>query len=285
MKIGAHISTSGGLPNAVDRAVEMGAEAMQIFISSPRSWSFKAIPESTQQEFRDKLNKANITSLFFHGVYLISLASQSKENLSKSINVLTSYMQSAEGLGANGVVFHTGSHRGVGFDAVFKQAVEAIEQVLSNSPKDVLLIIENSAGMGDHICSSFKEIGKLTKAVSSPQLKVCLDTQHLFAAGHEITDPQKLDSVMQEFDTYIGLSNLAAVHANDSKTPFASSVDRHENIGEGHIGLDGFRTIMSNKAFDEIPFLLEVPGFEGNGPDRANIDLLKMLRSEIGLSG
>jgi apurinic endonuclease APN1 len=154
---------------------------------------------------------------------------------------------------------------------------------LKASPENVWLTIENSAGMGDHIGSKFQEIGQMMKALASPNVKVCLDTQHLFASEYDVTHKEGLERVMEEFDREIGLSNLVAVHANDSKSPFGSAVDRHENIGEGHIGLDGFRTIMGHPAFKDVPFLLEVPGIEGNGPDKANIDVLKGLRAELGL--
>ena len=283
MKLGAHISTAGGLDKAIDRAQEMSAEAIQIFVSSPRGWAFKPIPSSVAAAFREKAAAADIGPTFLHGIYLVSLGAPTEENLSKSVQALINYMQVAGEIGAAGVVFHTGSHRGAGFQGVFDQAVKAMEQVLKASPENVWLAIENSAGMGDHICSKFQEIGQIMKALASPQVKVCLDTQHLFAAGYEVTEEAGLERVMEEFDREIGLSNLVAVHANDSKTPFASGVDRHENIGQGHMGLEGFRVIMKHPAFKDVPFLLEVPGIEGNGPDKANLDILKQLREEAGL--
>jgi deoxyribonuclease-4 len=281
MKIGAHVSTAGGVDKAIDRAQGMGAEAIQIFISSPRGWAFKPIPKTVATAFREKATSADISPIFFHGIYLASLGAPTEDNLAKSVQALTDYMQAAEQLGAVGVIFHSGSHRGVGFDGVFDQAIRAMDQVLKASPENVWLTIENSAGMGDHIGSKFEEIGQLMKALANPNVKVCLDTQHLFAAGYDITHKEGLERVMEEFDREIGLSNLVAVHANDSKTRFGSAVDRHENIGEGHIGLDGFRSIMSHPAFKDVPFFLEVPGMEGNGPDRANLDILKDLRSEV----
>jgi deoxyribonuclease-4 len=284
MKVGAHVSTAGGLDKAIDRAQAMSAEAIQIFVSSPRGWAFKPIPPAVTTAFREKAESTGIGPIFLHGIYLVSLGAPTEENLSKSVQALINYMQVAGEIGAAGVVFHTGSHRGVGFEGVFDQAVRAMDQVLEASPENVWLAIENSAGMGDHICSKFEEIGQIMKTLASPQVKVCLDTQHLFAAGYEVTEKAGLERVMEEFDREIGLSNLVAVHANDSKTPFASAVDRHENIGQGHMGLDGFRVIMSHPAFRDIPFLLEVPGEDGNGPDKANLDILKRLREEVGLN-
>ena len=283
MKLGAHVSTSGGLDKAIDRAQEMGAEAVQIFVSSPRGWAFKPVPQEMIAAFREKAAAAGIDSVFFHAIYLVSLGAPTEEHLAKSEKALTDYMQAAGGLGAFGVIFHAGSHKGAGFEAVFDQAVRTMDRVLAASPADVWLTLENSAGMGDHICSSFSEIGKLIKALEAPNVRVCLDTQHLFAAGYDVTSEAGLEQVMEEFDREIGLANLAVVHANDSKTPLGSAVDRHENIGQGHMGFDAFRVIMAHPAFRDVPFLLEVPGEDGEGPDKANLDVLKSIRAELGL--
>ena len=284
MKVGAHVSSAGGMDKAIDRGQAMGAEAIQMFISSPQGWAFKPIaPSRDRRRFEEKAVQADITSTFLHCIYLVSLGSPTEENLQKSIGALTNYMQAAGEIGAAGVIFHTGSHRGAGYDGVFDQAVRAMEQVLEASPENVSLAIENSAGMGDHICSKFEEIGRLMKAVGSPQVKVCLDTQHLFAAGYNIVEKDGLERTMEEFDREIGLDNLVAVHANDSKIPFAGGVDRHENIGEGHMGVEGFRVIMGHPAFRDVPFLLEVPGAEGKGPDKSNVDVLKGIREELGI--
>ncbi|MDE2860525.1 MAG: deoxyribonuclease IV [Chloroflexota bacterium] len=283
MKLGAHVSTSGGLDKAIDRAQEMGAEAVQIFVSSPRGWAFKPIPENVVTAFREKAEAAGIDSVFFHAIYLVSLGAPTEDHLAKSEKALTDYMQAAGALSATGVIFHAGSHKGAGFEGVFDQAVRTMDRVLSASPQEACLTLENSAGMGDHICSSFSEIGKLMKALEAPNVRVCLDTQHLFAAGYDVATRDGLERVMEEFDREIGLNNLVAVHANDSKTPFGSAVDRHENIGQGHMGLDAFRVIMAHPAFRDVPFLLEVPGEDGDGPDKANLDVLKGLREELGL--
>ena len=283
MKLGAHVSTAGGLGKAIDRAQEMGAETLQIFVSSPRGWAFKPITEDAIATFRRKAADVDAGPVFFHAIYLISLAANTDDHLAKSEKALTDYMQAAGPLGASGVIFHAGSHKGAGYEAVFDQAVRTMDRVLAASPPDVWLMLENSAGMGDHICSSFSEIGRLMKALEAPNVRVCLDTQHMFAAGYDVTSADALDRVMDEFDREIGLSNLAAVHANDSKAPLGAGVDRHENIGQGHMGLDAFRVVMAHPAFRDVPFLLEVPGEDGEGPDKANLDVLKALREELGL--
>ena len=182
------------------------------------------------------------------------------------------------------MIFHTGSHKGQGFDAIFEQATFALATIIENSPPDVCLLIENSAGAGDHIGSKFTEIGSMIGEVGSERIRVCLDTQHCFGAGYGIADPDEIDAVMSEFDDAIGLDRLAAVHANDSKVAFGSGVDRHENIGDGDIGVEGFKTIMSHSAFADVPFLLEVPGADKKGPDKANVDRLKTVRAELGMA-
>ena len=282
MKIGAHVSAAGGLPKAIGRAQEIGAETIQIFASSPRGWAFKPISDEQATKFRQRSAEADISPTFLHGIYLVNVGGGA-DLLQKSIDSLTRHMNVAGQIGASGVIFHGGSHKGVGFEGVKDQAVAALQEALSNSPHDVWLIIENSTGMGAHIGASFREIGSLIQAIDSPRVKVCLDTEHAFAAGYNLADPDGIEGVMEEFDNEIGLSRLIAVHANDAKVEFASGVDRHENIGEGYIGLKGFETIMKHPAFRDVPFILEVPGFDKKGPDKENVDRLKSIRAAIRL--
>jgi len=147
-----------------------------------------------------------------------------------------------------------------------------------------VLAVENMAGMGQHIGAKFDELGGILDAVDSPQLKICLDTQHSFAAGYDLANPEGIQAMLDELDAGTGSANVAAVHANDSKRVCGSGVDRHDNIGEGFIGEEGFTAIMANLAFADVPFLLEVPGLEGNGPDKQNMDILKRIRQQVGLS-
>ena len=281
MHLGAHVSAAGGIDKAVDRAVGIGAEAIQVFASSPRGWAFKPIPEERAQAFREKAAAAGIASTFLHGSYLVNLGG-APDHLAKSVDSLTNHMNAAAQIGAEGVIFHSGSHKGVGFDAVFERAVGAIKQVLDNTDESVALIIENCAGMGAQIGASFGEIGRLVGAADSPRVKICLDTEHAFAAGYNIADPQGLRDTMAEFEAEIGLDKLLVVHANDAKVEFGSGVDRHENIGEGYIGIAGFETIMAHPAFAQTPFLLEVPGANKKGPDKPNLDRLKEIRARLG---
>ncbi len=284
MRIGAHVSSAGGLDKAVDRAVDIGCEAIQIFGSSSRSWAFKPLPDETAQRFRMKAEQADIGPVFFHAIYLINLATASPENHRKGIDSLVKYMGMAHQIGASGVIFHPGSHSGEGYEAVLDRTVSGIEKALEESPEGPWLTIENTAGMGKHIGASFRELGTIISSVNAAlrsRLRICLDTQHSFAAGYDVSTPRGLEAMLAEFDETIGLDRLAAVHANDSKYPLGGGVDRHENIGEGYIGLSGFETIMASPAFGEVPFLLETPGFDGTGPDKRSVDMLKEIRERV----
>jgi len=283
MKIGAHVSASGGISKAVSRGVEIGCETIQIFGSSPQSWAFKPVPESEIDAFRQSASESGLGPVFLHAIYLINMGTADQASLAKGIDSLVNYMTLAAGIGAGGIIFHPGSHKGAGYEAVFEQAVESIKRVLDRSPEGPYLCIENMAGMGQHIGAKLRELGDIIKAVDDPRLRICLDTQHSFAAGYDLRNKEGVDTMMGEFAETIGVDKLAAVHANDSKQPCGSGVDRHDNIGEGLIGEAGFEAIMGHPAFRNVPFFLEVPGFEGKGPDQRNIDILKNIRHRVGI--
>ncbi|MFL2784571.1 MAG: deoxyribonuclease IV [Dehalococcoidia bacterium] len=283
MKIGAHVSTAGGLSNAFDRASNIGAEAIQIFASSPRAWKFNQPKEEEVSLFKEKMDQTGIWPCYIHGSYLVNIGGDPSQ-IEKSIESLTNNMSVAGKIGAEGVIFHGGSHKGKGFHNIVKQASECLKRVLDNSPENVWLCLENSAGMGSHIGSSFEEMGELIHLVQNDNLKVCLDTEHMFAAGYDLTNSDEIPLIMKKFDEEIGLSKLVAVHANDSKVELGSGVDRHENIGDGFIGIDGFKSLMKDPSFERVPFFLEVPGFDSKGPDETNINLLKSIRTDLGIN-
>jgi deoxyribonuclease-4 len=282
MLIGAHVSTAGGASKAIARAEEIGAECMQVFASSPRAWKVPQLAETEVEKFRAESKRVGMGPTVVHGKYLCAIGSPDPELVEKSIVSLTAELHSADELGALGVIFHPASHRGQGFEAALPQFTDAMKRVLDGVPGETLLMLETSAGSGDHIGSKFTELEQIIRSVDSPRVAVCLDTQHVWAAGYNIADPAGLEQTVDEFESVLGLGVLRAVHANDSKRELGSAVDRHDNIGDGFIGLDGFRNIMSNKAFADVPFYIEVPGFEKSGPDKPNIDLLKKIRSEVG---
>ncbi len=279
-RIGAHVSTAGSIEVAVQNALSIGAEAVQIFAAAPQQWRRKQHAPEAIAAFRQGMDEAGIGPNFIHGIYLTNLATEDQTNLEKGIESLTADLRLASDLGIAGVIFHVGSHKGAGFETMLPQIAEAMRRIVADSPKDAWLCIENNAGTGASVGSTWEEIGAIMDAVGSDRVKVCIDTCHAFSSGYDLTDPQGLEEAMARFDREIGLANLVAVHANDSKTPFGSGKDRHENIGQGSIGKAGFRNVLTHSAFRRLPFLLEVPGFGGGGPDAKNVKILKKLRDE-----
>ena len=282
MKIGAHVSTAGGISKAVGRGQEIGCEALQIFGSSPQSWAFREIPDAEIEAFRQNMADAGMGPVFLHAIYLVNLGTSKADALDKGVESLSAHLRLAGRLGAEGLIFHPGSHGGAGFEAVLPQVAGAIRRALDGAPDGPCLAVENMAGMGKHIGARVEELGAILDAADDQRLKVCLDTQHSFAAGYDLTTGEGIEDMLAQLDAGPGSGNVVAIHANDSKRVCGSGVDRHDNIGEGFIGEDGFAAFMAHPAFRDVPFLLEVPGFEGNGPDQRNVDLLKDIRRRVG---
>jgi deoxyribonuclease-4 len=285
MRIGIHVSGAGGIENIVPKALEAGSEVLQLFISAPQQWRPPNISDEQAETFRQALNVAAIPA-YFHGVYLVNLAADNDAMFGRSVGSLKQYMRWAGELGVAGTVFHVGSHKGAGFERYKDQIVKGMREVLVYADNDALLIMENNAGQGGGVGSTFNELGTIIKALDGdPRVRVCMDTCHAFAMGYDIASKEGCARAMEEFDQEIGLNRLEAVHANDSKMPLGGLRDRHENIGDGHIGVDGFGTVMSHPAFARLPFILEVPGIDDAGPDKENVDRLKKIRDAVGAPG
>jgi deoxyribonuclease-4 len=282
MKIGAHVSAAAPLAKCVDRACEIGAEAVQIFASGPQSWRPGSHTDEAMAAMKSRAAECGIDDVFVHGVYLVNLATADPTLLNRSVGSLKQYLAFCGATGAQGTIFHVGSHRGAGFDTVLPQIAGAIERVLEVTPPETWLILENSAGQGGTVGGRFSELGAIISAVGSDRVKVCLDTCHLYAAGYDIATPSGCEATIEEFERSVGIDRLVAVHANDSKAGLGSGLDRHENIGEGQIGRDGFRVIASHPVFRAVPFILEVPGYDGKGPDRRNVETLRAICAEAG---
>jgi deoxyribonuclease IV len=284
MHIGAHISSAGGLPKVFDRARAIGAEAIQIFPSAPQQWRAPAYTDQHVEAFRARHAEWRIP-VFFHGVYLINLGSSDEALLGRSLESLKQSLTWAERLGVRGTIFHVGSHLGAGWDAALvKQICSYIRSALDAVPNDALLVLENNAGQGNCIGGTWEELGAIINGVNDdPRVAVCIDTCHALAMNYDIATPEGCDVAMSGFDENIGFDRLVAVHANDSKMPLGGLRDRHENVGDGHIGLAGFASIMRHPAFNGVPFFLEVPGLTGDGPDLENVMRLKAIRAGIGI--
>lgn len=285
MRIGAHVSSAGGADKVFERARAIEAEAVQLFISAPQQWKLPNYPDDLVERFRAAKTAANIPA-FFHGVYLVNLGSQNPEIHEKSVASLTSYLAAADRMDVRGTIFHVGSHLGAGFDALVPQICGLMRQSLEASPGESLLIMENNAGQGAGIGTTFKELGTLLRGLDNdPRIAICLDTCHAFAMGYDLRTREGCEIAMEEFDREIGFERLVAVHANDSKTELGKVRDRHENIGDGFIGYDGFANVLGHRAFANVTMFLEVPGVDGKGPDLENINRLKTIRTKVGAPG
>lgn len=289
LKIGAHVSSAVSMDLSIKRAKDLRAECTQIFISPPQSWNKTNHGEEELAAYKSAVKESGIEPNFAHGAYLINLATTNPEHLQKSIDWLSYAMNVCQAAGLKGVIFHTGSHKGAGMEAVVDQVVEALKTVFKNSESSAepFLILENTAGSGGTIGQNFTELGQILRKVESDRVKICIDTQHAFGSGYDLRRVEGVRRMLQEVEEQIGLENLVAIHCNDSKVELGSHKDRHENIGEGFIGREGFKLLFAeltkNPKTADLSILLEVPGFAGTGPDQENIRIAKQLRASLNL--
>lgn len=275
--IGAHVSTSGGLYTAFERAQLIGANAVQIFGSSPRAWRAKMPTYEECEKFKSEKERHSISHVFLHAAYLVNLASGNSDIFLNSKQSLIDHLSIAEMIGADGLIFHIGSSKGITRSEALAQEVEAMKEIISRVPGRAKLIMENTAGGGDKIGDSLKEMGELYKKTGLDRLGICFDTAHAFEAGWvESYTKNSVKKLFDEFDKEIGIQNLCVIHANDSMTDAGSHHDRHANIGEGKIGEEGFKGLFSDVRLHSIPWILEVPGV-GEGPDKKNVEILRKL--------
>jgi deoxyribonuclease-4 len=277
MKLGLHISTAGNLVTTPERAREMTADTIQIFASNPRGWRPTHYDEATAKAFREACLAAKIDPVWIHMIYLVSYGNIDDEQRNKSIVAMRDMLDTADLLGVKGVVTHMGSHKGLGFAQALGRITDSYTQVLEGG-KDSLLILENSAGAGGNIGNSLEELAAMIDAIKGhKRMAICIDTAHALTSGYEIRTKEGLDDFLDQFDRLIGLDRLVVMHLNDSKADIGSHIDRHENIGDGFIGLDGFRNIINHPKLAHVSGVMEVPGLEGKGPDKANLDRLRKL--------
>lgn len=277
MKIGGHISIAKGLLKALDDADQKGFNCLQIFSSSPRSLSVPTVPESLLAQFKIEAIKRNIGPNYVHAAYLVNLGSGNQDLRERSIANLIADLRFAAHMGFKGVVVHTGSHGGSGFQAVVPIVTDCINRIIENSPEDTMLFLEIASGGKGKIGSNFEELQTLLESVNSLRVGVCLDTAHLFAGGFGFDTQERLNNLSEMIASSVTWEKIGLIHTNDSKAAFGSYLDRHENIGKGEIGIEPFRLLINHEKFRDLPFIMEVPGVDGKGPDKVNADLLKSL--------
>lgn len=275
MLFGGHVS--GGVKAAPERAAEIGANALQLFVQSPRAWRFPNHDPDVLAGFPERARKAGIEASIVHAIYLCNFASPDDELYEKSLSTLRSTVDTACAIGADGVVFHVGSHLGSGFEAGLERAVPALAQVLERCSDTTWLLIENSAGTGGTIGRSLEELATLVERLDRhPRLGICLDSCHLWASGYDVTDPKALDELLDRFDELIGLDRLRALHVNDSQTPLGSNRDRHANLCEGLIA-DKLSVFLGNRRLQDLPAIVETEGQHGKGADEEEMRKLREL--------
>jgi deoxyribonuclease-4 len=278
VQIGAHVSSSGGIDRAIDRAVEIGADSVQVFTQSPRAWRPTNHDPASFDRFREKRAEAGIGGVLCHAVYLCNLAAPDPVTYERSVATLRNTTEVASAIGAD-VVFHVGSHLGSGLEIGLERVLPALEQVLELCTGETWLLMENSAGAGGTIGRSVSELATIHERMGRhPRLGICLDSCHLWVSGVDVTDPAALDACLDEVDSTIGRDRLRALHVNDAAAPFASNRDRHANILEGELG-EKLGVFLASPRLQGLPAVLETAGPENRGPDANEIRKTKDLHA------
>ena len=260
VKLGLHVSISGTLDNAPDNARELSCDTFQMFTRNPRGWKFSRLADQEVQEFRRKTREFGLSPVVTHMPYLPNLASPKKAIYNKSVKSLTAELDRCGILGIPYVVTHLGSHLGKGADIGLVNLVSAINFALDQNNNDVMLLLENTAGTKNSMGSTFEEIRRIVDGIEDKQrVGICLDTAHVFAAGYDIRTPDGVDQTLMKFESTLGLERLKVIHLNDSKGELGCGRDRHEHIGLGYIGEEGFKALFKHEATRALPFILETP--------------------------
>jgi deoxyribonuclease-4 len=278
MLIGAHVSTAGGLQNAIGRGTELGCEAIQIFNQSPRMWRPTRYGPEDFAAFREAMDASPIEAVVIHAVYLINCATKDREMRKKSLASLTHALRTGDGIDSAGVVLHPGAQKGEPHAASMKRAGKLIAAALADS-ESCPLLLEQTAGHKGLLGRDFDETAALIElAGGGGRLGLCLDSCHLFVQGYDITDAAHLGSVLDEADEKVGLERLRCVHVNDAAAPLGSCRDRHANVGQGEMGKRGLAAFLSEPRFEGLPATLETPGPRRKGPDRKEVQAARRLR-------
>ena len=264
MLYGAHVSSAGGISTAIDRAEELGCDAVQIFTQSPQMWKPTVHSDEQVARFRERREEAGIEAVVCHALYLVNLAGADKELHRKSVIAMRASLETAAAIGADGVVFHVGSHLGKGLAAGYRRGVPALRQLLELTNDRLWLVLENAAGAGSTMGRSVDELAVFFERLDRHErLGICLDSCHWWVSGVDVTDRAALDAALGDLDACIGLDRLRFLHVNDAEVGLGSNRDRHTALGEGTIG-DGMATFLAHPAFQEIPAILETPGADGS---------------------
>jgi deoxyribonuclease IV len=280
MLIGAHVSTGGGLPKAIERAEDRRCEVIQIFNQSPRMWRPTRYSDEDFAAFRERMAASRVEVVAIHMIYLINPAAKDKEMRSKSLESLTHALRVGDGIGALGVVVHPGALKDDTRTNARKRAIDLIKEALARSER-CPIIYENTAGSPQLLGRDFDETAELIDKTGGPKrLGLCIDSCHLHATGYDVCTPEGVSDLVDEIDSKIGLKQLKLLHVNDSRDARGSNRDRHAPIGKGEIGRRGFRAFLSEPRFQEVPVVLEGPGIDGGATDLKDVQLTRRLLRE-----
>jgi deoxyribonuclease-4 len=258
--LGAHVSISGAIHMSVDRAVELGCTTFQIFTRNPRGWTYTKLKKAEVDEFRRKFEAAGFRVAMAHMPYLPNIASPKKDIYEKSVRSLVAELERCGALGLELLVVHVGSHLGAGLEKGVEQVANAVNRAVEAVDNQVKVLLENMAGQRNSCGSRFEDIAEiLSRVKNADRVGVCLDTCHLLAAGYDIRSEEAVEATISRFDKVVGLNRLWAVHLNDSKGALGSGLDRHEHIGMGNIGENGFKAFINHPAIRDKPMVIETP--------------------------
>jgi deoxyribonuclease IV len=276
VRVGVHVSIAGSLDLAVDRARDAGCDVFQIFTRNPRGWSFSPLPDPVVKAFRQKIASTGLLPVD-HMPYLPNLASPKDGMYAKSVSTLSAELGRCGQLGIPYLVTHLGHHLGDGIAGGRARVITAINTAMEQADNPVMLLLENTAGEKNSVGSSFEHIRAIMDGIENEgRLGVCFDTCHAFAAGYELRTKEGIEETLDQFDDLVGISSLKIVHLNDAKGDRGSALDRHEHIGMGYVGEDGFRIILHNAVFAKTPLVCETP-IDERRDDKGNIAKVREL--------
>jgi len=277
MRFGFHISIAGGFSKVVERARVRGCETIQFFSRNPRGWKYSPLNKNEVELFRSSIQSSNLFPVFLHLPYLPNIAFLKSKYYKQSILSLVTDLQRADHLGAQYLIIHIGHRMGSTVDQAMEAVSQGIDQAFQKVKNNVILLLENTAGQGSEIGYTFEQIKKIIEGVEeNDRMGVCLDTAHSFEAGYDLSNKDGIEKTLQSFDQTIGLKKLHLLHLNDSKTPLGSRKDRHWHIGEGSIGLEGFRTLVNHPLIEHLPGIMETPR-KDTVEDLKNMEVIRSL--------
>jgi deoxyribonuclease IV len=280
MLIGAHVSTGGGLPRALERAEEMRCEAIQIFNQSPRMWRPTRYSDADFAAFRAAMEESPVRVVAIHMIYLINPAAKDREMRRKSLESLTHALRVGDGIGSLGVVVHPGALKDDTRANARRRAISLIKEALAES-ESCPIIYENTAGSPQLLGRDFDETAELIEKTGGPKrLGLCIDSCHLHATGYDVGTPEGVAEIVDEIEAKVGLEQLKLLHVNDSRDKRGSNRDRHTALGKGKIGRKGFRAFLGEPRFQGLPAVFEGPGLSGGGPVREDVQLMRRLWRE-----